>query len=560
MFLLPIFYLYYGAYLFGSGGIDFSVFSKEFTPLVHTLETGLGAAITSTALGSIYAWIVARTDVPAKRLLNAIPLLALTMPLLTKGFGWIFLFSPQIGLVNGALMGLFHLPSAPFDIFGMWGIIFATGIGGTPLAYLIMKPALDSFDPSLEESSRVAGNSPFRTFTRVTLPGILPAVASVFFLLFIDSMSLLDYALILGEPVRYNTLATEVDYWASESIPPHFGYAATIGVEYIAITLILVTIYVWFTRKSFSYAVIGGKGSRDTVNKLRRWKIPAFLVCITIFTFAFVLPFAMLLFMSFTRSYSFIHGTVIATYWLGNWTKALSMPLLWQSFYTSIFFAVAAGILSTVVAIFLSYGFLKSRVRGARYLEYISYMPFVIPGIVYGLALFWTFLFLPGVSDLLYGTIWPMVIAVTFVYLPKSVRMISANMVQISNELEESPRVSGLGWWRSFWRVVLPLIKGGIVNSFLYTFIDSIRELGAVILLTTSSTIVLDVLLLELWTTQASSLGVVSAASVIVTLFIGGVLLVAEIVNPSGRRSTITTTRKKEPTDAELLYNVPQKS
>ncbi len=551
-FLLPIFYLYYGAYLFGQGGIDFAIFSQEWTPLINTLETGIGAATLSTSLGAIYAWVVARTDVPGKRVLGSIPLLALTMPLLTKGFAWIFLFSPRIGLVNAWLMQLLHLGSPPFDIFGMWGIIFATGLGGMPLAYLIMRPALDSFDPSLEESSRIAGNSPFRTFTRVTLPGILPAVASVFVLLFIDAMSLLDYALILGEPVNYNTLATQVDYYATDHIPPEFGVSATIGVEYIFITLALVTFYVWLTRKSFTFSVITGKASRETVNKLRKWKIPAFLLCFGIFAFAFILPFITLLFMSFANSYTFIKGQILASYSLLNWEHAVKLPLLWNSFYISIFFAVMAGVLSTIVALFLSLGFLKSRVRGARFLEYVSYMPFVIPGIVYGLALFWTFLFLPGVSNVLYGTIWPMVIAVTFIYLPKSVRMISANLVQVSNELEESPRVVGLGWWRTLLRVDIPLIKGGLINSFLYTFVDSIRELGAVILLTTSSTIVLDVLLLEIWTSQANSLGLVSAASVIVTLFIGGVLLVAEIINPSRKRSTITEVRKKEVIQEEI--------
>ena len=546
MFLVPIFYLYYGAYLFGNGGIDFSVFSKEITPLVNTIETGLGAAIIATSLGATYAWIVARTDVPGKRVLSAIPLLALTMPLLTKGFGWIFLFAPRNGLVNAWIMQLFHLSSAPFDIYGMWGIIFATGLGGMPLAFLIMKPALDSFDSSLEETSRVVGNSPFRTFTRVTLPGILPALASVFVLLFIDAMSLLDYAVLLGEPVRYSTLATEVDYWAQEAVPPNYGFAGTIGIEYIVITLALVTFYVWLTRKSFSYSVITGKSSRETVNKLRKWKIPAFLVCVSIFTFVFILPLATLVFISFTKTYTFINGAVIATYSLVNWTEAISMNLIWQALLNSILFAAAGGILATVIGLFLSLGFLKSRVRGARYLEFISYLPFVIPGIVYGLALFWTFLFLPGISNVLYGTLWPMVIAVTFVYLPKSVRLISSNLVQVAPELDESPRVVGLGWWRTLWKVVIPLVKGGLVNSFLYVFIDSIRELGAVILLTTSGTVVFDVLLLSLWQNDTGTLGLVSAASVIATIFIAGVLVVAEIVNPSKKRSTITQTRKQE--------------
>ncbi|MCL5066839.1 MAG: iron ABC transporter permease, partial [Thaumarchaeota archaeon] len=469
-FLLPIFYLYYGAYRFGQGGINTNVFSQEIRPLINTIETGLGAAALSTTLGSVYAWIVSRTDVPGKRLLNAIPLLALTMPLLTKGFGWIFLFSPQIGIFNYAIMGLFHLSSPPFNIFGAGGIIFATGLGGTPLVYLIMKPALDSFDSSLEETSRVVGNSSFRTFTRVTLPGILPALASAFFLLLIDSMSLLDYALILGDPVRFSTLATEVDYYATGAIPPNFGYAATISVEYIILTLAFVTVYVWLTRRSFSFSVITGKASRETVNKLRKWRYPALAVCVTIFTFVFILPFAMLLFVSFAQNYTFIHGKIIATYSFANWIAAAKLPLMWTSFENSIVFAVAAGLLSTVIAFFLSYAFLKSRVRGARFFEYVGYLPFVIPGIVYGLALYWTFLF-TGTGKILLPTVLPMVLAVTFIYLPKSVRMISTNMVQVSNELEESPRVNGAGWWRSTWKVMVPLVKGGLINSFLYIFV-----------------------------------------------------------------------------------------
>ena len=96
---------------------------------------------------------------------------------------------------------------------------------------------------------------------------------------------------------------------------------------------------------------------------------------------------------------------------------------------------------------------------------------------VYGVALFWTFLLIPGMSWL-FGTIWPLVIALVFIRLPFSTRIVSGNMVQISNDLEDASQVAGAGFTRTFTRVLMPLIKEGLFNSFVYTLIDSMRELG----------------------------------------------------------------------------------
>ena len=178
-FLLPIFYLYYGAYLFNKNVIDLSIFIQERGPLINSLETGVGSAILGTVLGTIYAWIVVRTDVPLRRLLSSLPLLALGIPLIIKAFAWIFLLNPSNGIINTFLVYVFHLSGAPFSIYGLWGIIFVAGLGGMPLAYLILSPALASMDTTLEEASKVVGNSSIMTSLRITLPLILPALASV---------------------------------------------------------------------------------------------------------------------------------------------------------------------------------------------------------------------------------------------------------------------------------------------------------------------------------------------------------------------------------------------
>jgi iron(III) transport system permease protein len=528
-FVIPLIYLFYGAWLFG-GVVSLKQISSAGQYVVNTLEVGVATALLGTALGSIYAWFLSRTDVPGRRILGPIPLLALTMPLLIKGFGWIFLLSPQIGILNVALMHLFGLKAAPFDIFSEAGIIFAQGVGSMPLAYLVTRPALDSYDSSLEEASRIGGNNSLQTFFRVTLRGIFPALSSTFLIIFISSMSILDYQLLLGGPIRFDTLATIVDYYVNGTAEPQYGYAASLSIIYILTTLALVSVYIWVTRKSFRYSVMTGKSTRHIVNKLGKWRYPALALCLGIFSLAFVFPASMLLFMSFTRGFSVIHGHIILTWTTANYSQILRAPEYISSIINSILFAVSAAVLTTFVGLILAYGFLKTHVKGSTWLGYVIYLPLAIPGIVYGLALLWTFVFLPGVSNVIYGTIWPMVLAVSFIYLPKSATIISSNLVQVSSELEESGRVNGLKWGTTIRKIIIPLISGGLINSIMYVILDSIEELGGVILLTTANVSVVDVVLLNLWENQSVSLGVLSAGALIVTAITSAILFTAEVL------------------------------
>jgi iron(III) transport system permease protein len=167
----------------------------------------------------------------------------------------------------------------------------------------------------------------------------------------------------------------------------------------------------------------------------------------------------------------------------------------------------------------MSYAALKSKVRGARFVDLIASVPMAIPGIVYGLALYWTFLLLP-VVNFLYGTIWPLIAALVFIRLPYSVRMVSGSLIQISDELEESSRVSGASWSRTFYKIVLPLMRRGMLNSFIYAFVNSLRELGAVVLLATGSSVVFMTLLLEIQSQHALAINMLAAASVLLSIFI----------------------------------------
>jgi iron(III) transport system permease protein len=527
VFLVPIFYLVYGSMFFQIGGatLTLETFVNVMTSpktgylLVNTLVFAGGGALLATLLATAYAWIIVRTDVPAKRLLELLPILPLTMPFLVKAFSWIFLFSPHNGIVNLLFEQVFGVKSV-FNIYSMLGMIFAIGVGGLPLAYLTIEPAVRALNPALEEASRVAGNGILKTLWRITIPVLIPAILSAFLLLLIIGLGNFDYPFMLGNPAGIQTLATQVYFAIYEIQPPQYGVASIISIIYMALAICTVSVYIYATRRTFKFVVVTGKAARESVHSLRRWKYVALAVCFMILFFAFLLPYGTLVMMSLTSFLSAVGGHVQFSFTLDNYVAALNLPSFYLAIRNSLALGLAAGAIGTGIAAVLSYAALKSKVRGARFVEFISSIPLSFPGIVYGLALFWTFLLLPGISNVIYGTIWPLVVALVFLYLPYCTRMVSASLIQIADELEESSRVAGASWGRTFYKIVLPLMRRGLLNSFLYAFINSLRELGAVVLLVTAQSIVLTTLLLNLQSQHAFALNTVAAASVFLSIFI----------------------------------------
>jgi iron(III) transport system permease protein len=544
VFIIPIFYLVYGSTFFhfyqGAPTLTWQNFlqltfsATTGSLLINTMVFAIGGAVMATILAFIYAWIIIRTDVPGKRVWELLPILPLTMPLLVKAFAWMYLFSPQNGIMNILFNNLTGLGSI-FNIFSMPGLIFAIGTGGIPIAYLTIEAAVKSLNPALEEASRVAGNGILKTLFRVTIPVLLPAIFSSFLLLLIIGMTNFDYPYMLGRYAGIDTLASQVFLVTHEFQPPRYGDAVIYSVIFIVITLAVVFIYIYATRQAYKFVVVTGKAPRETLHRLRRWKYVALLVLFFIMFFAFLLPFSTLVLMSFTPFLTTVGG-IHLYFTTANYINAINLPGFSTAMTNTIFLGLISGIVGTLLAALMAYASLKSKVRGAKLVDVITSVPMAFPGIVYGLAIFWTFLLLPGVSSVIYGTIWPLVIALVFIRLPYSVRMVSSSLIQISDELEESSRVSGASWGRTFYKIVLPLMRRGMVNSFVYTFVNSLREVGAVVFLATGNSIVIMTLLLQLQSQNALSLNLLAATSVILSVFIMIALALSSIAQASAKQ------------------------
>jgi iron(III) transport system permease protein len=485
----------------------------------------VGTAI-ALGMGTVYAWVVQRTNVPGRRVLSLLPFLGLTQPGEVRAIGLTFLFSPQIGSVNTWFMHTFSVNFPLFNIYSNNGLIFAHAIGGLPFAYLSMSAAIRGIDPILEDSSRLIGSTVRTSFFRITLPLLKPALIGTYLAMLPIGMANFDYPFIFGQ-VRssgVNTLATAIYDAITDTSPPDYNTAGALRIIYVIIAAIVVTIFIYAARKNFKYITVRGQQTAPTIYSLgTRGRLTALAVCLVIMTIAFFMEAYILLLVSlvpfFTASEALPHLT-LANYHL----MFTAYPLFWEAAQNSIFVSLVTGAVCATVGTILAYTVVKSKYRWAKAFEYANILPYAIPGVVYGLAMLWLFTYTPALAKYVYPTVLSLQIALIITWMPFAVRIIAPSMLQTSDEMEEASSVTGSRWTRTYTRVVFPMMKVAMLASFTYIFLDTFRELGTVTLLTTYHTYMLTTFLQDLVSAGGTTLPLQAAVSCFMML-VGGIFL-----------------------------------
>ena len=194
---------------------------------------------------------------------------------------------------------------------------------------------------------------------------------------------------------------------------------------------------------------------------------------------------------------------------LDSYRAVLDFPSVGTAVWNSVFLALTSASAVMFLTAVICWIVLRTNIRGRWVLDNIATMPLVMPGIVLGLSVMICYLVIGGG---IYGTIWILLIAYMTRFMPYGMRFNSAAMLKIHKELEESAALSGASWFTTFRRVVLPLLKPGLIAGWIYIVIISVRELSSSILLYSPGSEVIAVVLWELWQngqyTQLSAFGV----------------------------------------------------
>ncbi|AVO42820.1 ABC transporter permease [Simplicispira suum] len=479
--------------------------------LFNTAVFVVGSTLLATLLALFLAYLNTRTDIPFKFLFNVLAIVPMMIPHVLFSVSWALLANPSNGLMNLALMETFGLDKGPLNIYSMSGMVLVEGLLNMPIAYLIIAPAMASFDVSLEESSRVFGAGAWRTLLRITLPVLRPAILAAFVLGIVRSLASYAVPRVLGTPGNEEVLATYLYEMISVGFAPDYGKAAALGMSVLLVAVVLIWLYRRLTGEGSRFVTISSRGWRPAVVPLGRWRMPLFALVALLSFIVIVLPVVVLLYTSFVP-YSMVPSrAAFAAMSFKHWAEVLNDATSLLALKNSLFLAVVGATLGVLLSLFVGYVIVKLRTRGAALLETLTYLSFAFPGIVIGIGFMWFFVQTP-----LYATVTALLIGYIATYLPYGVRPLASAFVQVHDHLEESSLVCGASRMTTMRRIIVPLLVPGIVSAWILMATMFLRELTLSVVLSRPGSEVLAVQVLSfaddgLWG-QLSALGIIMIA------------------------------------------------
>jgi iron(III) transport system permease protein len=487
----------------------------------NTFSLALARQFIALILGIVLAWLLARTDIPLSGPLEFMFWLSFFLPALPVTIGWILLLDPKFGLVNQWLLKLPFISEPPFNIYSFWGIVWAHLASSTiGVKVLLLAPAFRNMDAALEESSRVSGASAVGTLIRIIIPVMMPAILVATILGLIRSLEAFEIELVLGVPVGIQVFSTKIlDLVIAE--PSEYPPAMALSSTFLAVLLVLLCLQRFVVgRKEFT--TVTGRGFNLRRTALGRWKNFVFVLVVLLALIVTVVPTIFLVLGTFMKLFGFFD---ISDPWtLNNWRQVLQDPVILRSLWNTLIVALGSAIVGVFLYSLIAYVIVKTSFTFKGVLDFLSWVPWSIPGILLGIALLWTFLgtriFIP-----LYGSVFILMIAMIIKSMPIGTQVIKSVMLQLGRELEEASIVSGASWFSTYRRILVPLLFPALVTVGLLVFISAVRDISTVVLLATGETRTLSLLMLEFATEGQFEKATVMG--VLIVVFVGTAALIA---------------------------------
>ena len=406
--------------------------------LWNTLTVTFVRQLLSLPLAVFIAWLLARTDLPGRRWIEFAFWAAFFLPPLTVTLSWILLLDPEYGLINTSLAALPFLGKGPFNIYSFWGIVWVHVITGSlTVKVILLTPAFRNMNASFEEASRVVGAGTLRTALRITVPVMAPVILSVLLLGTMVSLQTFEVEQVLGTPFRFFVFSTTI-YDLLVTRVPRYDAATALSVLVLAAMLPLILAQQWLTRGR-RYTTVTGQ-FQNKPHALGAWRWPALALR--------------------ARGGGDRAGRARRVRAAGHLHEALRLlqraravdarqledrprrralrELAAQHGGAGRRHRGAAVLLHSLIA----YIAVRTRYAGRRLLDFVSWLPFTVPGVILGLALLWLFLGTPLLRPL-YGTTALLIVAGLISGMPLGVQIIKSGLLQLGGELEEASRIAG---------------------------------------------------------------------------------------------------------------------
>ena len=447
-----------------------SLFQESF---LNSLYVGGMSVLIATMISLPLAYFTTRFEFKGSIIIQSLGFVPLIMPPFVGAVAMQLLFGAN-GSVNLLLDEYFGF-TIPF-MEGLNGIIFVQSIHYFPFILINLSASLNNIDRSMEESAQNLGSHGFRLFRRIVFPLAMPgyvAGASLVFLKVFDD---------LGTPLllNVNNMLAPQAYLRISSI----GINDPMGYV-IAVILVVFSLFaMWVASlalKGKEYASVQKGGGGLAKRKIRGWeRIVAYSIVILILLIVLSPHFGLTM-LSFGTiwSYSVLPDGFTTDHYVEIFAETPEFMV------NTLLYASIAASIDIFLGTSIAYLVLRSKIRFRHWLDYAAMAALAVPGLVLGIGYLRTFL---GVEvpfkDIPLATWWVMlVIALSIRRLPYALRACTSALHQVSRSLEEAAENLGANKAKTIFRIVVPLMSGGILAGFVTSFATAAVELSATIML-----------------------------------------------------------------------------
>ena len=455
---------------------------ETFQALKNSFVIACMTTVGSVIVGTFFAWLVTRTDLPYKTFMKSLFLVPFMLPSFIGALAWKMLLSPHSGYINKLWMEMFNTTEPLFNIYSYAGIALVEVMYLFPFVFIQVCGASERMDPTLEESARISGAGLLTITRKITIPLVLPSIMSGALLIMLYSMAHFGTVAVLGIEQGIYNIPTLI----YEKIHQSAGSFASIRTGTVLATVLIASaaLIIWTQQKILSrghYQIIGGKCFRPMELKLRGLRYPLLIFCLAYIGFTIVLPTVVIFLVGGVQTYglSILDPNNLS---LDNYKYILfEYDVTRDAIWNSVTLGLAAAFITMFAGVMISYVIVKMKVRGKGILEFLGMLPFSVPGsvIALGVILAWSGAY--GIN--IYNTVWIILVSYIARYMAFSLKANSAALEQVHDSLMEASRSCGASMWQSLKDIVIPLVRPGMISAFFLIFLPALRELTVSIML-----------------------------------------------------------------------------
>ncbi|PKM69067.1 MAG: iron ABC transporter permease [Firmicutes bacterium HGW-Firmicutes-2] len=456
--VIPIFYVIIQAIQAGLSRWQRLLDNRIPDLLGKTLSLMVAVTIIAVVLGVSLAFLLVRTDLPFKKLLSWLVAIPLVIPPYVGAVAYILVLGPSgfIKQIWDHLSGnQGSLSTYPINIFSFLGVAFVLAMFTYPYVYLLTVSALKKMNRNFEEAAASMGMGAGRTFLKVTLPLLRPAIGSGAILVALYVLS--DFGAV--SMMRYVTFTAAIYF---QRVGFDMSSASVLSLVLVLLTLLLLT-FDSATKRSKHYVQTGNSFRRPNVMALGRWKALALFYVILIVLIGVIIPVVILIRWSIV---GIVNGALDQRFFRFAW-NSMSVSSI-------------AALVCMVLAMPIVYMKLRYPSIISRTLDRMAYTGYALPGMIIGLGFVALFnQYVPW----LYGTVVVIVLAFVVRFLPQALQAGEAALTQIGPQMDEASRSLGYSPMKTLFKVILPNMLPGILSGGALVFVSAMKELPITLML-----------------------------------------------------------------------------